>query len=516
MSTSPQQQASGILARYRLAAAQRRRWDSILADAYRLTLPEFESHAEAGAKRGPADPKRGEEVRTTLFDSTGAEALDDKAARTHGQLFPPFERWMDLQLPAGLGDDEAVGARREAVLERFHQAIEVSNFHTEIAPSLREAYVSTGCINVNFGTVENPLSFEAVPVARIALEEARDGVPRTIFLTLPVRLRDLMLRYPKARLPDAVRRRIDDTPDETVEVMEANIWEYPADGTARGHIHWTVWLLQGETMILEDRLTAERTIAFRVDKAPGEVMGRGPVLKALPEIKTANKIVELVLKNASIAVTGIWQAEDDGVLNPANIRLVPGAIIPKAAGSSGLTPLEAPGRFDISQLLLNDLQARIRTAIKGPELPPMDEAPRTAFELSARRADHRAVEAPRTLRLLNELYDRLVRRCLYILSHHSMAGSPYYIAPAGLGEAAMLTPTSPVVRLQQEMNATSGLAGLADLAGLIGPDALAGTVDFDATARWWLRKAGLPDGLLRPRAAGPLADSDGGAADDPA
>ena len=75
-------------------------------------------------------------------------------------------------------------------------------------------------------------------------------------------------------------------------------------------------------------------------KAPGEGYGRSPVMKALPDIKTANKVVELVLKNASIAVTGIWQADDDGVLNPAAVKLVPGAIIPKAVGSAGLAPLQ--------------------------------------------------------------------------------------------------------------------------------------------------------------------------------
>ena len=86
-------------------------------------------------------------------------------------------------------------------------------------------------------------------------------------------------------------------------------------------------------------------------------------MTALPDIKTANKVVELILKNASIAVTGIWLADDDGVLNPANIKLVPGSIIPKAVGSSGLTPLQAPGRFDVSHLVLEDLRARIRHAL---------------------------------------------------------------------------------------------------------------------------------------------------------
>jgi hypothetical protein len=91
-------------------------------------------------------------------------------------------------------------------------------------------------------------------------------------------------------------------------------------------------------------------------------------MKALPDIRTANKVVELVLKNASIAVTGIWQADDDGVLNPATIRLVPGTIIPKAVGSSGLTPLAAPGRFDVSQIVLDDLRARIRHALLADRL----------------------------------------------------------------------------------------------------------------------------------------------------
>jgi hypothetical protein len=88
-------------------------------------------------------------------------------------------------------------------------------------------------------------------------------------------------------------------------------------------------------VIATGRFAVSPYIAFRWLKAPGEIYGRSPVMKALPDIKTANKVVELVLKNASIAVTGIWQADDDGILNPATVRLVPGSIIPKAVGSAG-------------------------------------------------------------------------------------------------------------------------------------------------------------------------------------
>src|SRR3712207_9562090 len=84
-----------------------------------------------------------------------------------------------------------------------------------------------------------------------------------------------------------------------------------------------------------------------------------PYTTLFRSIRTANTVVEMVLKNASIAVTGIWQAEDDGVLNPATVRLVPGSIIPKAPGSAGLTPLAAPGNFDIrSEEHTSELQSR--------------------------------------------------------------------------------------------------------------------------------------------------------------
>jgi hypothetical protein len=126
-------------------------------------------------------------------------------------------------------------------------------------------------------------------------------------------------------------------------------------------------------------------------------------MTALPDIKTANKVVELILKNASIAATRIWLAEDDGVLNPANIRLVPGSIIPKAAGSAGLTPLQAPGRFDVSELVLSDLRSRIRHTLMADRLAQVNDRRMTATEVLERSAE--------MTRLLGAVYGRLQPSC---------------------------------------------------------------------------------------------------------
>src|SRR5690606_12336854 len=167
--------------------------------------------------------------------------------------------------------------------------------------------------------------------------------------------------------------------------------------------------------LAEGRFTSSPFIAFRWMKAPGETYGRSPVMQALPDIKTANKVVELVLKNASIAVTGIWQADDDGVLNPATVRLVPGAIIPKAIGSDGLKPLEAPGRFDVSQLVLEDLRARIRHALLADRLGQVESPRMTATEVLERSAEMARVLGATYGRLQSEFLSPLVERGLSIL-----------------------------------------------------------------------------------------------------
>ena len=162
-------------------------------------------------------------------------------------------------------------------------------------------------------------------------------------------------------------------------------------------------------------------LIFRWSLMSGELYGRGPVLRTLPDIKTANKVVELVLKNATIAVSGIWMADDDGVINLANINLTPGAIIPKAVGSSGLTPLSSGADFDVSQIILNDLRERIRHAMLADRLGLLTDKEMTATEILARNSDMMRILGATYGRLLHEFIRPLCTRGLQILSRRGVS-----------------------------------------------------------------------------------------------
>lgn len=475
------------LRRYARAAARRRQWDGLLDDAYRYALP---NHDPRGGE------SRGVDRAAEVYDNTAVNALQWKKARLHGQLFPPFKEWMDFA-PPGLRDWSEEDKKRyrehlEGARQKFHEAIEISNFHIEIDPALGDACISTGCLMVREGTFENPLHFEAVPIAQLIPEEGPDGMIKTLFRDAKLPGRQLLSRWPDAALPEGVKEAIARDPDAPLSVVEALLHEAETE-----RCRYEAWLLEGEGLtgehkLLERRYDASPGIVFRMDKAPGEWMGRGPVLNVLGDIKTANKVVELVLKNASIAVTGIWQADDDGVINLANIKLAPGTVIPKAQGSAGLQPLEAPGRFDVSQIVLQQLQESIRRGIMGPALPPAEEGVRTAFEIDARLSEHQAVELPMSLRLLSELDYPLAQRVLAILSSPSLAGSPYYIEDFTLGEETIKPrPLSPLVRLQDFADAAQSQQAYASAASLF-PDIIGGVVDRPGYLKSYLDKAGFP------------------------
>ncbi len=475
---------TAILKRYRKACAKRKQWDALLGEAYRFCLP------NAAHVKGASAQKKGLDV----YDGVGIEALKDRAAYTVGALFPEREKWLSACSEIG---DSALGAYADMAFSTAQNAIDNSNFMAEIVPAMRDAYISIGALNCDFGDVDRPLNFEASPIAQITPEESFDGLIRTNFRTLAPRIKDLDAKWPGAVVPREWLDKAESNPETTLSVVEAMLFDPKTQRT-----QYRVIIEKDGTEIFRRDDEAGRSILFRVDKFPGEIMGRGPVLDAMPEIKCANKVVELILKNASIAVTGIWLADDDGVLNVANIKLKPGAIIPKAVGSKGLQPLESPGRFDVSQLVLNDLRQSIRRRIFGQDLPPANQGgARTAFEIGERVKMFETVEGPHLRRLIPELFTQLARRVLYILTHPSMAASAYYIAPfATLSGAETLdflmnvleSPEETMKRKRADARADAAVAAMLNLLG----DATAQVLDMQAYARKFLKREGVPADVI--------------------
>ncbi|MFC3126820.1 portal protein [Pseudoroseomonas globiformis] len=465
-----------LLARQAAAEARRRPWEGIWQDCYDHVL-----NGTPGSG-GPA-----------LYDATAPDAAEQLSASLLAELTPPWSRWFGLAPSRALAegpDAAAVAAALEDAVETLQGHFDRSNFAVEMHQAFLDLVVAgTGVLLVEEAApgAVSALRFTAVPLREAVLEEGPTGRLDTVYRSVSLDAVAIVARYPEAVLPPALLTHREDAATlRRFRVVEA-VWpDRGGSGFAAVLDH------EGEAVPLATgRFNDNPFIAFRWMKVPGEVYGRGPVMKALPDIRTANKVVELVLKNASIAATGIWQAEDDGVLNPATVRLVPGAIIPKAPGSSGLTPLAAPGNFDVSQLMLDDLRGRIRHALLADRLNAPRAGTMTATEVLERSGETARLLGATFGRLQAELLTPLIGRCLAILRRRGE------VPPLLLdGREVRLTYQSPLARIQGRADAANTLLFLQSVAAL-GPQATA-QLDIPAVTQYLARTLAAPAGILNP------------------
>jgi hypothetical protein len=473
---------AGYLQRYREAQKQRQNWEPLWRQAYQYALPQ---------RNGFADLPAGARQMDQLYDATALDSVEQLAASILGNLTPPWTQWFGFKPGPDLNaaQAEALSPALEKAAKIIRAHFDRSNFMVEMHQCFLDLVVGgTAALVVeeNEPGAYSALKFTAVPLHMLTLEEGEDGLLTNSYRNLSLNLAQLKARYPLAILPVQVEEKGHKNAHLYFDVLEIiaknenGAFEFKA-------------ILQSESTphLLRESIYAQSPlIAFRWLKSPGEIYGRSPVMKALPDIRTANKVVELILKNASIAVTGIWQADDDGVLNPANIELRPGAIIPKAVGSRGLTPLEMPGRFDISQIILEDLRAHIRHALMTDKLAPLQSARMTATEILERSSEMALLLGATYGRLQAELLTPLVHRAFSILRRRGEVADIHLD-----GRFVELDYRAPLARSQGQRNVQNTLSWIQTVIAM-GPEAQT-TINFPEAARFLGEALGVSSELIR-------------------
>ena len=462
-----------LLARYTKACGYRSRWQPVWQDCARHALP----HQVRGITPG--------NERSDLFDATAADAADSLASNLMALLVPAWNSWFTLVPGPDVPTEnhEEVTRALSNISKTLQGHFDRSNFAVEIHQCLLDCVVSgTATLLVEDAAPgdASALKFTAIPRDEVALEESASGKLDTTYRSAVMSAGHIAARY--GALPAAYAK----DPDQRYTLIEAVIPE-------GGAYSYAVLCDDGSRkpiLLRHCRLSHSPYISFRWQKTAGETYGRSPVMKVLPDIRTANRVVELILQNASFAVAGMWQADDDGILNIDTIELAPGAIIPKAIGSSGLTPLEMPGNFDVSQLVLEDLRARIRRALFADQMTLPDNVQMTATEVLERSSLMAQALGATYGRLQCELLEPLIRRSLSILKRRGE------IPDISLdGRNVVLEYRSPLARAQRLREMQAVLTWLKS-ASELGGNATQHINEYGVMS-WAASALGLPDTLLK-------------------
>jgi len=434
-----------IIKRAELAQRKKDEFESLYRDAYEFALPQRQLYGHwEGQSQGAKKMAR-------VFDSTAINSTQRFANRLQSGIFPPQRKWCRLE--PGQDIPKERHAEALAILDQYNEkmftVIKQSNFDIACGEFLLDLAVGTAGMLVLPGDDVQPINFIPVPMFLISYEEGANGQVDKVYRRMRMKGEAITQQWKDAKLPESVSQRITTKPTDDVELLEATVYD-----PDRGDWSYHVIDKTSREEIVFRKMKTSPWIISRYSKVAGEVYGRGPLLTALPDIKTLNKTLELVLKNASLAISGVYTAADDGVLNPATVKLVPGAIIPVArnGGPQGesLKPLARSGDFNVSQIIIQDLRANIKRTLLDESLPPDNMSARSATEVVERMKELAQNLGSAFGRLINETMIPLVSRILSVMDERGLIDLPLQVN----GLEVKVSPVAPLAMAQnmEEIN----------------------------------------------------------------
>jgi hypothetical protein len=340
-----------------------------------------------------------------------------------------------------------------------------SNFDIAIGEFLLDLSVGTAVMMVQPGDDISAINFIPVPQYLVSIEEGANGQVDNVYRRIRMKGESIQRQWPDAEIPKELQTKIDQKPTDDVELIEATILDQK-----RGDYCYHVIHKESKAELVYKRMDYSPWIVSRYAKVAGEIYGRGPLITALPDVKTLNKTLELVLKNASLAISGVYTAADDGVLNPNTVKIMPGAIIPVArnGGPQGesLRPLPRSGDFNVSQIIMNDLRQNIKRILLDESLPPDNMSARSATEVVERMKELSQNLGSAFGRLINETMIPLVSKILQVMDQRGIIDLPLKVN----GLEIKIAPVAPLA-MAQNMDDIQNMLQYAQIAQQSGPEA---------------------------------------------
>ncbi len=475
-----------MLARYKRAESIKELWRPTFEECFEYSMPARESFYPTTAGQTKTDK---------IFDETAVVGVQEFASRLQAGIVPNYARWAELVSGSEIPQEERteVNEQLDGVTNYVFEVLQNSNFAQEIHEAFLDLAVGTGALLIEEGDAIKPIRFTAVPLSRLTLDTGPNDIVDTVYRTRKVKASNIQLIYPQATLPPELSRQLTNGKDIFVNLVECVSRNYNKPNVEI--YDFTVFSTNPEHIYLKKQFMGEGAnpyVVFRWSKAAGEVYGRGPLLNSMPAIKTCNLVIEMILENAQMAISGMYQMEDDGIINVDTIQLLPGTIIPRSPSSRGLEPIAQAGNFNVADLVLKDMRQNIRKALYNEMLGDPNRTPMSATEVAERMADLSRQIGSSFGRLQAEMVTPVLQRVIHILKKQGRIN-----IPTVNGREIKVQSTSPLAQAQANQD-INGFNRFLELVGSrFGPQLINLLVDSNEATKYLAEKFGIPEKLTR-------------------
>lgn len=404
----------------------RAQYEDILQECSDYLLPGRHSFA---AERAPGD------VRIKkIFDSTGPNALIKAASGLYSRASNPYSKWFNMglmsthvpvqNLPTNIRQwlDDTVNALRGMMAK-------------PIAPVMYQGYLDALGLGTCVSYIEeDDLSVfrgKAIPLDQVYILEGPFGKVDTVFRYYKMTARQIVYEFEDGRIPNAVRQAMIDDSEKTFKIIHAT---YPRPGKERNPDQkddplsfpiGTMYVIDGDWQnpILESGYHEMPYAVLRLEKLPGEIWGRGPGLSALPDVRTLNESMRLILDASHMAIRPPMDVPSEAYITP--FMLTPAAMnLNQDMSGRKASPLNSVGQLQITYQMLEERRAAVREAFFNDQLQLTGGPEMTAYEVSKRSEQQMILMGPWQGRLELEYYEPLINRCFAIAARAGVLPEP--------------------------------------------------------------------------------------------
>lgn len=475
-----------MIEKYKRANTIKEQWRPVFEECYEYAMPARESFYATSAGSNRTDK---------IFDETAVTGVQEFASRLQAGIVPNYARWADFVAGTEVPEEERaeVNAQLDNITSYIFEVIQNSNFSQEVHESFLDLAVGTGGLLIEEGNATHPIRFTAVPLPYLTLDVGPSDAIDCVYRDRNIRASNILVAYPEADLPIDIKRDLTQGKDMYCHLVEGVHQDY-TDINVEAYIY-TVFSVKHKHILVQKRFEGQGSnpyVVFRWGKSSGEIWGRGPLLNTMPAVKTTNLVIELILENAQMAISGMYQLEDDGIINVDTIQLLPGTIIPRAAGSRGLEPVAQAGNFSVADLVLKDMRNNIRKALYNETLGDPNKTPMSATEVAERMADLSKQIGSAFGRLQAEMVQPVLQRVVHILKKQGRITLPVIN-----GQEVKIQSTSPLAQAQANQDVSSFNRFLELVQARFGPQLINGLIDTNEATAYLANKLGIPEKLIR-------------------
>lgn len=402
-----------VLQRYDKAKTRKQESDHIRMEAGYYAWP--------NAWRQVMNVEQSEGTQNTLdlYDSTALNAAFTLTSALFSFLMPAGSFWFGFtaQDPK-LNEDQNLLTWMSMASSATHKEIWRSNFQREMFMTIRSMVVfGTGVISVEL--IGKDLVFQSHHVGFMSFDENNRGeidtVYRQIFYTTRQAVQEFGKDINSKTVQKAIKAKKWDEKFEFVHVVEPNkIFDEFKLGKTNKKVRSVYIMIKDKSIVKRGGFDELPYLVARFSQVPGEIMGRGPAMDYLPEIKMLNRMKRSFIESAELANNPPMMAEDDGVIGQPVTE--PNGMIYIRAGSQFPQPWKSGVNVQLNAEVIRDQQQTVKDGFLINRFSSLEGLKNmTLGEAVIRKEDDLSIVSPQVTPLQKETLDPLLSRSLSLL-----------------------------------------------------------------------------------------------------